>query len=108
MATKVLTDVGHFDVMDYSVTKFYGKDIYKPYKEYGTKAYISALEEAIKDIESPPSYILVFDNKKYTCKLFVNQKEVKPKNPGELQKKIDKYKRMKFKENTKEEDSNEG
>lgn len=108
MATKVITNAGHFDVMDYTVTKYYGKDIYKSYSEYGTKAYFEALLEAIKDNPSPPSYILVFDNKKYTCKLFVNQKEVKPRNPGELQKKIDKYKRIKFKENTKEDNSNEG
>ena len=99
----VYTNAGHFDVMDYTVTKFYGEDIYKSYSEYGTKAYFEALKEAIKDNPNPPSYILVFDRAKYTVKLFVNQKEVKPRNPGELQKKIDKYKRMKFKEKTKDE-----
>lgn len=98
--TKVVTNAGYFDVMDYSVTKYYGKNIYKPYKEFGTKAYLEALNEAFKDAETTPAYLMVFDNKKMTGKMFLNRKEIKPKNPGELQKKIDKYKRMKFKENT--------
>lgn len=98
--TKVVLNAGHFDVTDYTVTKFYGKDIYKSYSEFGTKAFFEALKEAIKDNPSPPAYILVFDRDKYKVKMFVNQKEVMPKNPGELQKKLDKYKRVKFKEKT--------
>ena len=55
MATKIVNNAGHFDVMDYTVTKYYGKDIYKSYSEYGTKAYFEALKEATKDMTNPPS-----------------------------------------------------
>jgi hypothetical protein len=108
VATKIVNNAGHFDVMDYTVTKYYGKDIYKSYSEYGTKAYLEALKEATKDMTSPPSYLMVFDIAKQTGKLFINGNESHPRNPGEIQRKVDKYKRMKFKENTEKEDINEG
>lgn len=94
--TKVVTGAGHFDVMFFGMDSRIASDIYKPYSKYGVKAHYEALKEALKDIpeDKIPSYIVVIDRATFKAKVFVNQREVKLTKPGELESKVEKYKKF--------------
>jgi hypothetical protein len=87
--------------MYFGMDKKLAEDIYKPYSKYGVKAHYEALQEALKDMskEDIPSYIIVIDRATLKPKVFVNQKEVKLNRPGELELKVEKYKKY-FKDKT--------
>lgn len=93
--TKVTTGAGHFDVMYFGMDSRIAEDIYKPYSKYGVKAHYEALKEAIQKLPSDkiPSYIIVIDRATLKPKVFVNQREVKLNRPGELELKVEKYKK---------------
>lgn len=99
--TKVTEGAGHFDVMYFGMDSRIASDIYKPYSQYGVKAHYEALQEALKDMpkDKIPSYIIVIDRATLKAKVFVNQREVKLTKPGELEGKIEKYKKY-FKDKT--------
>lgn len=91
------TPAGNFDITNFEVTKYFEKDISKPFTEYGTHAWNLALKEAVSrhDEESIPANLIVFEQISGKARAYHNLRHVALKGKDSIEDKIRKYKELK-------------